>query len=107
MLSAALITKSIVSRFLVATMQSSAFTFLGALHLPLVSEDWRDRQLYRLIGWCFGTDYPTRADDASESKKSSVGAKTKKSSVSALSPDGKFQDPTRHWRNISLRERCT
>jgi hypothetical protein len=95
--------KSLVGRFLVATMRSSAFTFLGALHLPIISEDWRDRQLYRLIGWCCGTDRP---EEPARSTHQRWQRRTT-SSASALSPDGKFEDPTRYWRNVSLRERCT
>jgi hypothetical protein len=89
LLSQSLATKSAFSRFMVATIRSSGFTFLCALHFPLGSEDWRDRQLYRLIKRCCGTTQPEGT-----------------SAVDALSPDLKFDDPTRHWRNISLRERC-
>jgi len=116
LLATALAGKSLASRFLVATMSSSAITFLGALHLPIISEDWRDRQLYRLIGWCCGTDQPeeparSTADALSldgefkDPKKHQRWQRRTSSSASALSPDGKFEDPTRYWRNVSLRER--
>jgi hypothetical protein len=48
--------------------------FVANLHVPLVSEDWRDRQVYRALAWCSGAR-------------------------------GSFNDPTKHWRNVSFRER--
>jgi hypothetical protein len=66
--------KTLSGRFLVSLIRSSSLIFVANLHVPLVSEDWRDRQLYRAFAWCSGAR-------------------------------GSFNDPTKHWRNVSLRER--
>jgi hypothetical protein len=74
LISGPLVLKSLTGRFLTSLIRSSSLTFLAAVHVPIVSEDWRDRQLYRAIAWCSGAR-------------------------------GTFNDPTKHWRNRSFRER--
>jgi len=69
-----LVGKTLSGRLLVSLIRSSGLAFIANVHLPLVSEDWRDRQLYRAFAWCSGAHGP-------------------------------FNDPTKHWRNVSFRER--
>jgi len=74
LMSSLLVVKCLTGRFLASLIRSSSLVFLAALHIPFVSEDWRDRQVYRAIHRCSGSR-------------------------------GSFNDPTKHWRNMSFRER--
>jgi len=76
LLAPTLLNKSMAGRYMIALIQRPSLAFFSAMRIPMWNEDWRDRQIYKLLWRC------------SREKR-----------------HGNFHDPTRHPRNVSLRER--
>jgi hypothetical protein len=84
-LSVSLASKMLLARFWASLIRRPDMAFVASWHVPIdkiASEDWRDRQLYRLFQFCCGS----RASRLSNA-------------------DGSLDDPTKFWRNASLSER--